>query len=71
MAILLAGCAASPDIIVEKNITVTIEGAIQNHPSCPAPVVVSINYTTQSDFPVKADTKQDIRPKTTIPVSPQ
>ncbi len=75
LLIFLVGCAGftSPEIRVEKNVTNNI---FINGEPCPIercgsflPVWINIEneYTTKSDFDTKLDTKQDIKPKTTIP----
>ena len=56
-SILLAGCAASPDTVIEKNIYV-----MENH----APVYVG--YSTTAVVGIDAETEQDIRPDLTIPI---
>jgi len=73
LLIFLVGCAASPDIVVHKNVTnnITINGEPCPIERCGSflPVWISIgtDYKTQSDLETKLDTKQDIKPKTTIP----
>ena len=69
LLIFLVGCAASPDIVVNKNVTIFVSGQPCLIENCGRifPVWIDVNYTTKSDFDTKLDTKQDIKPKTTIP----
>ena len=69
-----SGCAGSPDIVVNKNITVTVEGVQANpqNPYYPFPVYIDIKYTTKSDIPVTADVKQSAKDafKADVPMIP-
>lgn len=70
LLVFLIGCAASPDIVVNKNVTIIVggidkEGAVL----LPGvfPIWINVEYKTTSDLDTKLDTKQNIKPKTTIP----
>jgi len=71
--LILLGCAGSPTVTVNKNVTNTI--TINGEP-CPIercgsfiPVWISIevDYTTKSELDTKLEVDQDIKPETTIP----
>ena len=70
--ILLAGCAGSPRVLVNKNIEVHIEGVQANpqNPYYPFPVYIHIDYETNSTIPIDAEVDQDINPDIDVPIAP-
>ena len=69
-SILLAACAGSPRVVVNKNIEVHIEGvqASPQNPYYPFPVYIDIDYETNSSIPIEAEVEQEISPDVTIPI---
>ena len=59
-----SGCAGSPRVLVNKNITVTVEGVQANpqNPYYPFPVYIDIDYETNSTIPIDAEIDQEINP---------
>lgn len=74
VVMLFSGCAGSPKVTVNKSITIAVgnapmvQGQICSVPITGVyPIWINVDYTTVSDLETKLDTKQDIKPKTTIP----
>jgi len=70
LCLLLAGCAGSPDIVVNKNVTILVGDAEKcSVEQCGRflPIWINVEYTTQSELDTDLDVKQDIKPETTIP----
>jgi len=71
--ICLVGCAGSPKINVNKNVTnnIFINGEPCPIERCgsflPVWIQVDIEYTTKSDLDTILEVKQDIKPKVTMP----
>ena len=65
----LLGCAASPDIIVNKNVTITIADVPDQVCAVSGvfPIWINVEYTTKSELDTKLRVDQDIKPETTIP----
>jgi len=71
LCLLISGCAGSPRVIVNKNVTVDVKGISRNpcdsqNAYFPFPVVIIIETKTESEIPVDAEIDQDISPDTTI-----
>ena len=69
LLIFLVGCAASPDIVVNKNVTIIVSGKPCLIEDCGRihPVWIDVDYTTKSDLDTKLEVDQQIKPETTIP----
>jgi len=69
MLILGAGCV-SPQVIVHKNVTITVNGERCSITECGSflPVWINVEYTTEADLKTKLKVEQDIKPETTIPL---
>ena len=68
--VFLLGRAASPKITVNKNVTITITGKPCLIEDCGRihPIWVEVKYRTATGLDAKLETKQDIKPQTTIPL---
>ena len=65
LALLMAGCAGSPRVVVNKNIEVHIDGQVAQpgdtiNPYFPFPIYVNIEYKTESSTPVEAEIEQKL-----------
>jgi len=66
----LLGCAGSPRIVVNKNVTILVgDSAKCSVEQCGRflPIWINVEYTTKSELDTDLDVKQDIKPETTIP----
>ena len=67
--VLGAGCV-SPQVVVHKNVTITVNGERCPKEECGSflPVWIHVEYTTEAELDTKLKVEQDIKPETTIPL---
>ncbi|KKK68827.1 hypothetical protein LCGC14_2940130 [marine sediment metagenome] len=69
LLIILVGCAGSPTVTVNKNVTIFVSGKPCLVEDCGRihPVWIDVDYTTKSDLKSDFKADQEIKPETTIP----